>query len=148
MIDDIESLADLLLANFVTVHFARNEPLWRLPDDDLPPGTRFRCLERAIWGETLSVGCYRMVIRLGLWDHGYDRFLDRVEGIGDEGWRIHLFLADGAAIGLLPQITNGAVGPGDPINLEPRRFVEWRLRSISKHHQRTGRWNWQDDDLP
>ena len=148
MIDDIETLADLALTNFVTVHFPRNEPLWRPLDDDLPVITRFNCLERAIRGEVLSVGCYRMGIWLGLWDHGYNRFLDRVEGVSDDGWRIYLFLADGAAIGLLPQITNGTVGPGNPIKFEPRRFVERRLQSISKLHQRTGRWNWQDDDLP
>jgi hypothetical protein len=71
-----------------------------------------------------------------------------MEGIGNDGWRIHLFLADGAAIGLLPQITDGSVGSGNPIKLEPRRFVEGRLQSISKLHQRTGRWNWRDDDLP
>jgi hypothetical protein len=37
MIDDIERLTDLLLTNFITVHFSRNEPLWRPLDDESAP---------------------------------------------------------------------------------------------------------------
>jgi hypothetical protein len=142
------SIADRLLANFVTVHFPRNEPLWRALDDDLPLRTRLSCLGHAYRAELISVGCYRMAIRRGLWEHGYRQFLDRPEGARAGGWCIHLFLIEEGAARLLPQITTGTVGPGDPVNLDPRWFVEWRLRQIEQQHRLTGRCDWQNDDLP
>ena len=85
---------------------------------------------------------------MGLWNHGYLKFLDRVEGVPGGGWRIHLFLLDDAAIQLLPKITTGTVVPGDPIGLSPTRFVERRLRQIAQQHRLTGRCDWQNDELP
>ena len=131
MFDDLKSLADQLVNNFVTVHFPRNEPLWQMLNDDLPLRTRLRCLGHALRGEMLRVGCHRMAIRNGLWNHGCQEFLDRAEGSPGGGWRVHIFFTDDVGTRLLPQVTTGTVGPGDPVNFDSRWFVEWRLRQIA-----------------
>jgi hypothetical protein len=141
-------LADLLLANFVTVHFPRRETLWRMLDRDLQPQAHSRCLGHALQAENLIVGYHRLAIRDGLWTRGHDCFLDRTELAGKGGWRIHLFVLDHGITRLLPEITEGTVGPGDPINFDPNRFVASRLHQIEMLRRRTGRYEWQDDDLP
>jgi hypothetical protein len=144
----LAGLAELLLANFVTLHLSRRETLWRTLDHDLRPETRLRRLRGVLRAESLIVQCHGLAIRHGLRTRGHDCFLERTELVGEGGWRIHLFALDHAVIRLLPEIIKETVGPGDPIHFDPNRFVERRLRQIEMLHRRTGRYEWQEDDLP
>jgi hypothetical protein len=148
MTPTLGGLAQLLLTNFVTVHLPRCETLWRALDHDLRPQAHLRCLGHVLRAENLVVGYHRLAIRNGLWTHGHNCFLDRAELVGKSGWRIHLFVLDPGITGLLPQITQGTVGPGDPVNFDPKRFVTWRLQQMEMLYWRTGRYEWQDDNVP
>ena len=62
--------------------------------------------------------------------HGYRCFLDRMEPDPEGGWRLHFFVADDAALALLDELTEGDVGPGDPVSFDPGRFVLERIRHL------------------
>ena len=145
---DLVVLAATMLANFVTVRFSRNAEMWRVLDEDLSFEVRIRCLNHALRGELLSVGCYRHGLRLGLVRHGHSQFLDYVEGDPSGGWRIHLFLCDASAISIIPLITEGDVGPGDPVRFDPRQFVQRRLERLGILRRLADRRGWLDDDMP
>jgi hypothetical protein len=148
MSDDLSTLANTLLANFVTVRFPRNEPLWTILDEDLALDLRVGCLCHALRGELLSVGCHRHCLRLALRREGHCQFLDHVEADPTGGWRIHLFLIDADAIPLVASITEGRVGRGDPVSFDPPAFIERRVTRLEKFRRLTGRCSWLDDDLP
>jgi hypothetical protein len=114
MTHDLPRLAASLLSNFVTIRFSRHEPVWAFEKWGLSVETNSRCLNNAVRCEELLVRCHRSNLRQGLHNHGHYEFLDRVEGVLGGDWRIHLFVADEAAMRLVPQITDGMVGPGDP----------------------------------
>jgi hypothetical protein len=144
---DLVVLAATLLSNFLTVRFPRNAEMWRVLDEDLSFEVRIRCLSHALRGELLSVGCHRHSLRLGLVRHGLRQFLDYVEGDPAGGWRIHLFLFDASAISIVPLITEGDVGPGDPVHFDPKQFVQRRLERLGILRRLTGGCDWLDDDI-
>jgi hypothetical protein len=137
-----------MLANFITVRFGRYEPVWTVLEEDLPFDVRVRCLNHALRAETLHIRCHRQDLRVALFQEGYRHFLDYVERDPVGGWRVHLFLTDADAMVLLPTITTGYVGLGDPIGFDPQAFIERRLASIEKCYRLTARYDWCDDDFP
>jgi len=144
---DLTTLATTLLTNFVTVRFPRYEPVWWVLDDqDLALEARHRCLGHALRCEALLIRCHRSILRQGLAEAGHHRFLDRLEADPVGGWRVHLFLADKAAIEVMPEITDGVVGPGDPVNFNPDPFIERRLQRLKKSHRLVTRYPWWEDD--
>ena len=144
---DLTTLATTLLSNFVTVRFPKYGPVWSvLDDEDLAPDARNRCLGHAVRCEELLIRCHRFNLRQGLRSHGYHRFLDLVEADPSGGWRFHLFLFDGAAITMLISITDGMVGPGDPVRFDPQPFIKRRLQRLKKSDRLTSRYPWCDDD--
>jgi hypothetical protein len=142
------ALANTLLTNFITVRFPRYEPVWTVLEEDLAFDVRIRCLNHALRAELLSIRCYRANLRMVLLGKGHQQFLDFVEADPVGGWRIHLFLGDEDAIVLVPTITMGYVGFGDPVAFDPRAFIERRLSCIEKCYRLTGRYDWREDDLP
>jgi hypothetical protein len=146
--NELVLLAAAMLANFVTVQFRRNAAMWGVLDEDLSFGVRIRCLNHALRGELLSVGCYRHGLRLGLVRHGHSQFLDYVEGDPAGGWRIHLFLRDAGAISIIALFTEGDMGPGDPVHFDPRQFVQRRLERLGILGRLTDGRGWFDDDMP
>jgi hypothetical protein len=144
---DLTTLATTLLANFCTVRFPRYRPVWNvLDDEDLAPDARNRCLGHALRCEELLIRCHRFILRQGLAEAGHHRFLDRLEADPAGGWRIHLFLLDRDGIPLLVSITDGAVGPGDPVRFDPKAFVERRLQRLKKSHRIMSRYPWCEDN--
>jgi hypothetical protein len=140
---DLTTLATALLTNFLTVRFPRYEPVWNvLDDEDLAPDAHYRCRGHALRCEELLIRCQRFILRQRLIEAGHHEFLDHVEADPAGGWRIHLFLADGAAIGLMPEITDGMVGPGDPVNFNPRTLIERRLQRLKNSHRLMTRYPW------
>ena len=149
MFDDLKKLADQLLTNFVTVHFPRNEPLWRIAGRCCAS----RCSHPLPWScprrqNCSAYGCHRMAIRHGLWNHGYRAFLDRVEGVLAEAGASTYFYLDDAAVRLLAQDHCRHVGPGDPVNFDPKGFVRASAPANRAATSLTGRCDWQDDELP
>jgi hypothetical protein len=49
------------------------------------------------------------------------------------GWRLHIFVADEAALTLLGELTEWECGPGDPVNFDPEEFIAGRLRDLFPH---------------
>jgi hypothetical protein len=144
---DLSPLATTFLTNFVTVRFSRYQPVWMVLDDEnLPVDARNRCLGHALRCEELLIRCHRFNLCQGLAEAGHRRFFDLVEADPAGGWRVHLFLADDAAIGLVVSITDGMVGPGDPVRFDPKALVERRLQRLNKSDRLTSRYPWCDDD--
>jgi hypothetical protein len=117
-------------------------------EEDLPFDVRIRCLNHALRSETLSIRCHRENLRAALFREGYRQFLDYVEGDPAGGWRVHMFMSDADALALVPSMTTGHVGRGDPISFDPSAFVERRLSCIEKCDRLTRRYDWLEDDLP
>ena len=46
------------------------------------------------------------------------------------GWRLHIFVADKAALSLLDELTEWECGPGDPVSFDPEEFVAGDLRDL------------------
>jgi len=145
---DLSALKATMLANFITVRFGRYEHVWTVLEEDLAFDVRVRCLNHALRAEILSIRCHRANLRAALFRERHRQFLDYVEGDPGGRWRIHLFLGDEDAIVLLPKITTGYVGCGDPVAFDPRAFIERRLSCIEKCYRLTGRYDWREDDLP
>jgi len=147
MMTDLSTLATTLLGNFVTVRFPGYEPVWDVLDDEnLAPDARHRCLGHALRCEELLIRCHRFNIRQRLIEAGHHQFLDLVEADPAGGWRIHLFLADDAVVGLMQEITDGVIGTGDPVRYDPKAFVERRLQRLKKSDRLMSRYPWCDDD--
>jgi len=145
---DFDTLAGRFLANFWSIRFPRCEPVWAFEGWDMDADGHARCLEHALRCEELLVRCHRLNLRQALHGQGCSTFLDRVEGIIGDRWRIHLFLADEAVGQMLPALTVGEVGTGDPSTFDPRQFVERRIERVKNTHRLTGRYEWLGDDLP
>ena len=142
---DLPILAAILLANFATVRIPRCESLWisHLPDPS--PEHRYRLLARALAGESLIMNCHRQHLQHRLLEQGHRAFFDRIEGGGLDGWRLHFFCRDRAAVSVLHDVGVGVCGPGNAVTFNPEQFVVHRLGQL----ERTGRldtpygwWDW------
>ena len=92
------------------------------------------------------MSCHRQNLQHRLLEQGHGAFFDRVEGGGPNGWRLHFFCLDPAAVTVLYDIGIGECGPGKAVTFDPEQFVMHRLRQL----ERTGRLNvsgrWWDWD--
>ena len=116
---DFPSLAATLLANFRTIRFPATEECF-------PRSSTHRdwwSAAKARHADRQTVYDYRDRLRNALIAHGHREFLDRMEPDPDGGWRLHLFVADDAAMHLLGEITEGRCDPGDPASFDPEEFV-------------------------
>jgi hypothetical protein len=120
MMTDLTALAATLLANFRTFRIPA-------PDDHQRPSDDWWMTAKARRAEKRAAYACRDRLRRELTDHGH-RFLDRLEADPDGGWRLHIFVADDYAVGVLDTITQGACGPGDPVTLDPEEFISEQLR--------------------
>ena len=120
---DIQALAAALLANFRTIHFQPSEECFPRSQAhwDWWQAAKVRRADRQ------AVYDYRQRLRYELIAHGHHQFLDHVELGPDGGWRLHLFVADDAAMLLLDRITEGRCGSGDPASFNPEELVQEQL---------------------
>jgi hypothetical protein len=123
--NDIETLANSLLANFRTV---------RLPADALPIRPHIQPTDW--WGMTKASRAEKRVLyelrdrlRRILVQHRH-RFTDHLEPDPEGGWRIHFFVLDADALALLDGIHGRRCEPGDPVDFDPEEFVIERLREV------------------
>ena len=124
---DIQALAAALLANFWTIDFQPSEECFPRSAThwDWWQAAKARRADRQ------RVNDYRQRLRQELIAHGHDQFLDHVEPDPDGGWRLHLFVADDAAMLLLD--TQGRCGAGDPASFNPEEFVQEQLEDGALH---------------
>jgi hypothetical protein len=122
MITDLTALAAVLLANFRTVRIPAPDGLQRPSDDWWVTAKALRAEKRAAYA------C-RDRLRRELTDHSHP-LSDCLEADPDGGWRLHIFVADEAAVALLDTITQDACGPGDPVTLDPEEFISEQLRRL------------------
>jgi hypothetical protein len=116
---DLASLAAALLANFRTVVIPGQR--------DNPDPSDWWGAVKARRAEKHAVYAYRDHIRDELVRHGHHRFLQHLEPDPEDGWRLHVFVADDLALALLDQITEGQSGTGDPVSFDPEEFVRAQL---------------------
>jgi hypothetical protein len=74
-----------------------------------------------------AVHDYRQRLRRELLEHGHRQFLDRIEPNPDGGWRLHIFVADEAAMLLLDEFAEGMCDDGDPVSFDHEEFVREQL---------------------
>ena len=129
---DLQTLAATLLANFATVRIPRCESLWISSVPNLSPEHLYRLLSRALADETFIMSCHRQHLQYRLLEQGHGAFFDRVEGGGPNGWRLHFFCLDPAAVTVLYDIGIGECGPGKAVTFDPEQFVMHRLRQLER----------------
>jgi hypothetical protein len=129
---DLAPIAATLLANFATVRIRRRERLWTWPYPDLSLRRHIGSRSIAFAGERLIAGCRRTRLRGHLLEHGHRAFFDRLEGGGPDGWRLHFFCYDPAAVLLLHDIPIVGCGRGDPRGFDPEKFVLHHLRRLER----------------
>jgi hypothetical protein len=56
-----------------------------------------------------------------------------MESDPEGGWRLHIFVADEAALTLLDELAEWECGPGDAVSFDPEEFVAGRLRDLFSH---------------
>jgi hypothetical protein len=141
----LPTLAATLLTNFATVRIPRCESLWISSVPNPSPKHRYRLLSCALARETFIMSCHRQHLQHRLLEEGHRAFFDRIEGVGSDGWRLHFFCRDPAAVSVLRNIGVGKFGPGNAVTFDPEQFVMHRLRQL----ERTGRldtpdgwWDW------
>jgi hypothetical protein len=122
---DLPTLAATLLSNFATIRLRRREKLLTWPVSVLPLDLHCKVLE-------ITLGCNRQYLRQRLLDDGHRAFFDRLEGDGLDGWRLHFFCLDPSAIPVLHNAGVGKCGPGDPVTLNPEKFIARRLRQLER----------------
>lgn len=142
MIYDPSALTATLLMNFVTVQFPRADILRRIVDQGVSPQGRTRCQEHAAKADALAIGFRRQALRSALLSLGYREFMDFLEPDPNGGWRLHLFLVNPDAVPAVPQITDGSVGPGDPVKVDPHKWVERRVAHMRRVYEGAGWWDW------
>jgi hypothetical protein len=128
---DLTTLASALLANFITVRFPRFEP----PQPEWVDLRSTRAIQRLVGGlrtDWLIIQCHLLRIRCELAEHGFMRFLDRIEADARRGWRIHLFCLDKAAARIIAEISGESCGPGSPVRFDPQKFVLRRLGNLQR----------------
>ena len=91
------------------------------------------------------MNCHRQHLQHRLLEQGHRAFFDRIEGGGPDGWRLHFFCRDPAAVSVLYDVGVGVCGPGNAVTFDPEQFVMHRLGQL----ERTGRldtpdgwWDW------
>ena len=91
------------------------------------------------------MNCHRQHLQQRLLEQGHRAFFDRIEGGGPNGWRLHFFCRDTAAVSVLYDVGVGVCGPGGAVNVDAEQFVMHRLGQL----ERTGRldtsdgwWDW------
>jgi hypothetical protein len=117
---DLASLAAALLANFRTVV----TPVQK--DDPNPSGDWWGAV-KARRAEKRAVYAYWDHIRGELVRHGHHRFLHHLERDPEDGWRLHVFVADDLALALLDRITDRRCRVGEPVSFDPEGFVREQL---------------------
>ena len=127
---DLPTLAATLLSNFATVRIPRCESLWTAFDTDRSLERRCRSLAIAMRAEMINVGCHRLCLRQHLLDAGHRAFLDHIEGVGPDGWRVHFFLLDPEGVAVLRDAGLGECHPGDPVAFNAEEFITRRLRQL------------------
>ena len=126
---DFQALAAALLANFRTIHFEPSKECFPRS----PAHWEWWKAANARYTARQTVHDYRQRLRRGLIAQGHDQFLDHVEPDPAGGWRLHLFVADNAAMLLLDRITEGRCGAGDPASFNPEEFVQKQLEDGALH---------------
>jgi hypothetical protein len=117
---NLASLASTLLAHFRTVVITAQK------DDPNPTGD-WRGAVKARRAEKRAIHAFRDHVRSELVRHGHHRFLQHLEPDPEDGWRLHVFVADDLALALLDQITGGQCAIGDPASFAPEDFVREQL---------------------
>jgi hypothetical protein len=143
--NDLPTLLAILLANFATVRIARCESLWISQVPDPPPKHRHRLLSRALARETIIMSFHRQHLQFRLLEQSHRAFFDRTEGGGPDGWRLHFFCLDQAAVSVLHDIGVGECGPGYAVTFDPEQFVMHRLRQLERTDRLNtpdGWWDW------
>ena len=128
---DLPTLAATLLANFATVRIPRCESLWIRPCGPTPPRPGTGCCHVRSPRETLIMNCHRQHLQHRLLEPGHRAFFDRIEGGGPDGWRLHFFCLDPAAVSALHDVGVGACDPGKAVTFDPEQFVMHRLPNWS-----------------
>jgi hypothetical protein len=127
---DLPTLAAILLSNFATVHIPRRESLWTDPKPELPLEAHCRSLAIAIKDGWLIARCHQQHLRLRILEAGHRGFLDRLEGGGPEGWRLHFFSLDPSIVTVLNHAGVGKCSPGAAKTFNAEGFVARRLRKL------------------
>ena len=120
---DLASLAADFLANFRTVRIRPPERV------EVPPGD-WCAMVKARRSAHRAAHAYRDRLCQGLAEHGYHRVLDRMEPDPAGGSRVHIFLADDAALPLLDELAEGVCGLGDALSFDAEKFVLQRIRYL------------------
>ena len=126
---DLPTLAAALLANFRTIHFQPSEECF----PRAPTHWDWWQAAKARRADCQAVYDNRQRLRYELIAHGHGQFLDHVEPDPNGGWRLHLFVADDAAMLLLDGLTKGRYGPGDPASFNPQEFIQEQLEDGALH---------------
>jgi hypothetical protein len=143
---DIPTLLAVLLANFITVQLPRLSPVQGLLNGS-PPTRRNRRLATAARADRLIIQCHRTRIRSILADNGHMQFIDRIEADQSNGWRIHFFCLDEAAVELIADASGGTYGSGSPVTFDPQKFVLARLRNLQRSGKLERQTPWWDTDV-
>jgi len=122
---DIDTLANVLLANFRTVRL----PADALPERPNPEPTEWWPMAKARYAEKRVLYDLRDRLRRVLIQHRH-RFIDHLEPDPEGGWRIHVFVLEEDALALLDGIDGRRPEPGDPVDFDPEEFVIERLREV------------------
>jgi hypothetical protein len=120
---DHPTLAAILLANLRTIRFPMTEECVARS----PTHWEWWRAAKARYTARQTVHDYRQRLRRDLIAHGHRQFLDHVEPDPDGGWRLHIFVADDAAMLLLDGITEARCGAGDPASFSPEEFIRTQL---------------------
>src|ERR1700722_483278 len=120
---DLPMRAASLFANFRTIRFPMTEEC--VPRS--PTHWEWWRAAKAEYTAAQTVHDYRQRLRLDLITHGLRLSLDHVEPDPDGGWRLHIFVADAAAVLLLNGITDERCGAGDPASFNPEEFIRTQL---------------------
>lgn len=139
---ELSALAATLLTNFVTVKLRRCEALWTWPVDNPSLELHCRLLQATLRAQMMILGCNRMYLRQRLLDDGHRAFFDYLESDGPEGWRLHFFCRSPSAVAVLQNAGLGECRPGDPVRLDPKRFVMRRLRCLERCGRIDSREDW------
>jgi hypothetical protein len=123
---DLADLAAALLANLRTLRIPPSEGRGRPSGDWFARAKAKRAEHRAAY-------TCRDRLRRELVDHGHHRFLHHMEPDPEGGWRLHIFVADEAALTLLDELTEWQCGPGDAVSFDPEDFVVERLHDLFPH---------------
>jgi hypothetical protein len=123
--NDLQTLARRLLANFRTIRLPPEAPPERpnlQPPDWWAMAKARRAEKRVLY--TLRDDIRRVL------DRHRHRFIDCLEPDPEGGWRLHIFVLDQDALALLDSIDGRECEPGEPVDFDPEKFVNERLREL------------------